>query len=123
MMPGKQDLALYRGDTFRLVLKAWDDANKTQPSDLSEATAKAEIRDKPAGKVLASFACTIEEPNIIHLVLDAATSGILPSKGAWDVQLTYAGGDVRTVVYGAVKVVTDVTDSAVSTVRKLRAVP
>jgi hypothetical protein len=121
MMPGKTDLNLYRGDTVRFPAKVWADAGKTQPADLTGVTAKAEIRDKAAGKLLASFACTIELPNTINLVLDAATSTILPGKGVWDLQLTYAGGDVQTVVYGSVKVTTDVTDSAAAPVG-LRAV-
>lgn len=122
MMPGKSDLDLYRGDTVRFTVKVWDDAGKTQPSDLSDATPKAEIRDKPAGALLAAFTCTITAPNIVNLVLDAATAATLPGKGVWDLQLTYGSGDVRTVAYGAVRVTVDVTDSATAPGARLRAV-
>ena len=52
-------------------------------------------------------------PNIIDVTLLAADSQKLPSKGVWDLQLTYASGDVKTLLVGQVQVTTDVTDSTI----------
>jgi len=111
-MPGSYDLAVYRGDTYRWQFKLWADADKISPVDLTGVTAKSELRDKSGGTVLATLDCSIEDPNIIHAVLDKAASESLPSKAVWDLQLTYPGGDVSTVLAGKVTVTADVTDSA-----------
>jgi hypothetical protein len=81
------------------------------PVDLTGAQAKAQIRERPGGKQITDLACTITLPNIIDLVLAAEDSHDLPAKGAWDLQLTYPSGDVRTPLAGPVTVTTDVTDS------------
>lgn len=111
--PGNYPLKLYRGDTYRWQFKLWDDVEKTIPTDLSGVTPKAEIRDKPSGVVKATITTSITAPNIIEATLPAAACANLPAKGAWDLQLTYANGDVSTVLAGTVDVTLDVTDSAV----------
>jgi hypothetical protein len=116
MMPSQFDISVYRGDTWRQQITLWADAAKTQPVDLTGATVKAEVRDKAMGKLLFSFACTVTLPNIVEVGLDAAVSGALTGKGVWDLQVTFSGGDVRTFLVGAVKVVADVTDSAAAPV-------
>jgi hypothetical protein len=113
MTPGKYDLALYRGDTYRWKFQFWNDDAKTDPADLTGVTIKAEIRDKPQGtKQIVPMTTTLTVPNIIDMVLSATACATLLPKGAWDLQLTYAGGDVVTVLAGAVVVTADVTDSA-----------
>jgi hypothetical protein len=112
MLPGKLDLALYRGNTVRRDATIWLDDGHTQAADLADATPKSEIRDKPGGKLLATFTCTVELPNIVHLELPAAVCATLPSRGAWDLQLTYGSGDVWTPVAGKVSVTMNTTDSA-----------
>lgn len=110
--PGTYPLELYRGDTWRQRFVLWNDVEHTDPVVLTGVTGKAEIRDKPGGSKLTPIACTITQPNIIDLVLSAAASaGITISKGKWDLQLTYPGGDVSTVVAGDVVIIADVTDS------------
>jgi hypothetical protein len=112
MIPGKLNLAIYRGDTYRWRFTLWEDPERTRPVFLTDATVKSEIRDKPAGNVLAVIACTIQQPNFIDAVLDADASSGLPPKGVWDLELTFAAvGDVRTVLAGAVAVTPDVTNS------------
>lgn len=113
MTPGNFNLTIYRGDTYRWQFKLWADEAKSHPVDLTGVTAKSEIRATQAGKLIATFICTITLPNIIDVVLDAATSRTLAPKGVWDLQLTYPGGDVTTVLVGSVAVTTDVTESAV----------
>jgi hypothetical protein len=111
MTPGKYALSIYRGDSYRWQFKLWTDTAKTQPVDLTDVTAKAEIRDKAAGAVSGSLTCVVTLPNIIDASITATDSAALRS-GVWDLQLTYAGGDVSTVLAGAVTVTVDVTDSA-----------
>ena len=118
MTPGDLPLNIYRGDTYHWRFTLWTDSNKTVPADLTGVTVKSEIRDKPSGSVIKPIACTIKMPNIIHATLSAAASGALPSKGAWDLQLTYSSGDVVTVLAGDVAVTPDVTDSTRSESRK-----
>jgi hypothetical protein len=112
MTPGKYTLTIYRGDSYRWQFKLWSDAAKTQPVDLTGVTAKAELRDKSGGAVLGALACVITQPNIIDASLAADDSALLKS-GVWDLQLTYAGGDVSTVLAGPMTVTADVTDSTV----------
>jgi hypothetical protein len=113
-MPGTFALDIYRGDSRRWQFKLWLDADSTQPMDLTGVTGKAEIRDKPSGKKITPLDCTITTPNIINVVLSADNSKALTiASGVWDLQLTYTGGDVATVVGGGVNVTYDVTDSTI----------
>lgn len=117
MIPGNLPLTLYRGDTGRWQFKLWTDAAKTVPADLTDATAAAQIRDKPGGENVTELACSVTPPNIIDMTLTAAQSALLPPAGAWDLQLTYTGsGDVATVLAGKVIVTSDVTNAV--TVRR-----
>lgn len=112
MTPGKFPLNLYRGDTYRYQFRLWKDTAQTVPADLTGAAAKAEIRDRPGGTLIAVFVCNVVVPNIVDIVLDAADCAKLPSSAMWDLQLTYANGDVATMVAGPVNVTPDVTSSA-----------
>jgi hypothetical protein len=111
MTPGVYNLALYRGDTYRWQFLLWADVAKTEPADLTDVTVKAEIRDKPGGLTITPLTCSITAPNIIDIVLSSAECQALDAKGSWDLQLTYVGGDVATVLAGSVTVTPDVTDS------------
>lgn len=109
MTPADYPLDLYRGDTGRWQFKLWG-ANGA-PFVLTGVTAKSEIRDRPGGTKIVVLACTVILPNIIDVALTAADSRTLLPKGAWDLQLTFLSGDVKTPVAGAVTVAPDVTDS------------
>lgn len=122
MTPGTFNLNLYRGDSYRWAVNVWMDAAKTQPADLTGVTAKAEIRDKPAGVFIVAMACTVALPNTVDMVLDAEASSQVPAAGAWDLQLTWPSGDVGTILAGKVKVTADVTDSTPSSLREAVAV-
>lgn len=112
MMPAPLPLSLYRGDTTRWQFKLWADAEKTQAVDLTGASAKAQIRDKPLpdGQLKGELTCVVTLPNIIDAVLAPEVSRDLPKKGYWDLQLTYASGDIATVLAGPVEVTSDVTE-------------
>lgn len=110
MTPADYNLALYRGDTGRWRFVLWADAGKTQPLDLTGATADAMIRDKvPSSTFAMHMDCTVTEPNIIDMVLTSIQCSELPAKGVWDMQLTYPSGDVTTILKGSVAVTQDVT--------------
>jgi hypothetical protein len=113
MKPGNYPLDIYRGDTYRWQFTLWSDVDKTQPVDLTDVTARSQIRDKPAGKLLATIDCAITQPNVILATLTADECAKLTgSTCAWDLQLTWPNTDITTLLAGAVAVTTDVTDSA-----------
>jgi len=105
------DLDIYRGDTYRWQFTLWQDLAKTIPVDLTGAAAASQIRDRPQGTQIANMSCVITPPNTVAVTLSSATSHTLPVKGAWDLELTYASGDVQTPVGGNVSVTPDVTNS------------
>lgn len=109
MQPASLPLDIYRGDSKRLRVKLWAAGN--QPIDLTGAVAKAQIRERPGGKQITDLLCLITLPNIIDVTLTSRDSHKLPAKGAWDLQITYASGDVSTPLAGPVTVTADVTDS------------
>ena len=110
MQPAQLPLAIYRGDTVRLHILLWA-ADGVTPINLAGVTAKSEIRERPAGVLISAFVCTITLPNIVDLFLTTTLSHTLPSKGVWDLQLTYPTGDVMTPLAGPVTVTADVTGS------------
>jgi hypothetical protein len=111
-LPGTYALTLYRGDSYSWRFRLWNDPEKTDPADLTDVTAKAEIRDKPGGLTIMELACSVELPNIVHvdLTADLWLDWVL-AKAVWDLQLTWGTGEVVTVVAGGVTVTADVTDS------------
>ena len=110
MIPASYNLSLYRGDTSRWQFKLWTDAGKTQPEDLTGATAEATIRDKTTGGSYRQLlTCTVVLPNIINMVLTDTQSRNLPAKGVWDLQVTYPSGDVASKLQGSTAVTQDVT--------------
>jgi len=107
LTPLAVDLVVYQGDDIYLDVTVTD-ANE-QPMDLTGQTPKAQIRTSPpAAEVLAEFACTVSS-NVIHMHLLALDAAKLNAAASWDVQITSAGGVIRTLVYGAVRPTLEVT--------------
>lgn len=111
----KYDLELYRGDSYGWRFKFWEDANRTVPTDISEATIESEIRDKHAGSIITPLTCQLyvaeDEVNAVDVVLSAEECHALPKKGVWDLEITFADGQVRTPIGGDVIITPDVTNS------------
>lgn len=112
MIPGTYDLCLYRGDTSRWQFRLWQDEARTMPVDLTGAAVLAQIRAGPTGNVQATPTTSIIPPNLIDMVLTAAQSASLAAGGVWDLEITYASGDVATPLRGRVQVQQDVTRAA-----------
>jgi hypothetical protein len=112
MQPATLPLEIYRGDSHRLRVRFFDQAQ--QPVDLTGVIAKSEIRDRPAGTQVFPFTCLVTLPNIIELFLPSQESQKLPAKGVWDLQLSYGNGEVKTPLAGPVTVTPDVTDSTLT---------
>ena len=119
MTPGRLPLSLYRGDTGRWRFTFWLDTARTLPADLTGAAVKSEIRDRAGGTLIAALSCFITLPNFIDASLSAADSAKLPNSAVWDMQITYASGDVATVLAGPVNTTGDVT-AVVTTSTPLR---
>jgi hypothetical protein len=113
MTPGNYDLCIYRGDTSRWRFVCWQDAAKTLPSDLTGAAAAAQIRDRPGGNQVTQLYCGVIAPNTVDVSILPADTANLPPRGVWDLQITYASSDIRTLVAGKVLVTGDVTQTAV----------
>lgn len=114
MLPGVYNLELYRGDSYQWRFTLWDDAEMTEETDLTDATAACEIRDRSGGADITILDCTITLPNIIDVVFESPLwADEVPTKGFWDLQLTWTPNIVRTVVRGTVTVTGDITDSTV----------
>jgi hypothetical protein len=106
MLPAKLDLVLYQGDTFRMTITVKNQDGS--PANITGATATAQIRLAPEDTtVQAPIGCTIAT-NVISLVLLAADAArLIPGEAFWDCQL--AMPDIRTLVYGRVKINPEVT--------------
>lgn len=110
-MPVPQTLPLkhYRGDTLGLLLKLWNDVNHTQPTSLTGASVLAQVRSNPdSDVVITTFASSITGSQIT-LTLTPAQTALLPDNASYDVQITYSGGAVQTVLAGDLDAVPDVS--------------
>jgi len=109
-LPAQYALVVYRGDSARWQFRLWADAGKTQPVDLTGVVAASEIRRNLGSAPVVTLTCSIAS-NVITVSLASLSSQALPAVAYWDLQLTYASGDVQTVVTGTVHVSGDVTAS------------
>lgn len=110
MIPGDYPLKLYRGDSAKWRFVVWQDPNKTQPADLTDVDAAAQMRDTAGGTLIFDFVCDVVQPNFVDVAIPASLwppTG--PTKAVWDLQLTYPTGDVATILAGKVSITQDVT--------------
>jgi hypothetical protein len=114
MRPELMPLALYRGDTYGWQFRVWEDTPGGIPSDLSGVVAAAQVRDRPGGSAMIVLECQVAAPNLVNVTLPADAWGdVKLSRGSWDLELTYPGGSVVTIVAGPVSVTQDVTREVV----------
>jgi hypothetical protein len=108
-MPLQYNLNCYRGDTHRWRFTLWEDAGKTDPADLTGVYVTAQVRVTANSASIVTTLATTVTGNIIDVELASGSSQLLPASAAWDLQLVYPSGDVRTIVAGAVSARADVT--------------
>lgn len=113
MKPVVRNIELYRGDTWTELFRFWNDDAKTEPTDLSTATAAAQIRATAGGTLLVELNCVIggvDDNEITVSLLPAQWAAMAAfSKGVWDLEVTFSPELVTTYVKGTVTVDPDVT--------------
>lgn len=115
MAPLKYQLTIYQGATFRAPFR-WSAGDPPAPVDLTGCTAKMQVREKlESPDVLLEL--TTENGGIalgadgsVTLFLsDTTTAAIQWRAGVYDLEIKFTDGDVRRLLFGAVKVVPEVT--------------
>jgi hypothetical protein len=105
--PGRLDLEIVRGDTFRHPLAFTSGGSAL---NVSTSTWRAQLRT-PSGELAATFAVDTSGAASGAVVLElepAETSTLAPGKHVWDLEQITAG-DTKTVLGGSVVVLADVT--------------
>jgi DUF4097 and DUF4098 domain-containing protein YvlB len=115
MTPGKLNLTIYQGSTWRRVIRL---ATVAGAVDLSGATARMHVRATVAttttlleltesnGRALITDAANGE----ITLLISATDTVLLTfTSGVYDLEIEYASGTVDRVLYGTVKLSKEVT--------------
>lgn len=103
MTPGRYDIVIHRGVSFELFATWKQDG---VPVNLTDWTAAAVLR--PAGAAEVPITATITEPptggqiRVYHA--DEDTELLAWDEGRWHLELSDAGGDVKRLIEGLVKV-------------------
>jgi hypothetical protein len=107
--PARLDLKFVAGDSFARSIQL-KEADQTA-IDLTGLVGRAQIRERPKGKLLADFAISIPTPTNgeVFFSLTATQTRALPGDGVWDLELDGGDTNTHTVVSGNVKVIPDVT--------------
>lgn len=105
-VPFCMSLRMYRGDDFGFTVVVTEGG---VPADLTGVEVLAQVRATPGSpEVAATFAYSIVE-NTIILSLSPDEVADVPDRSRWDCELLYPDNRIRTVAYGPVRVVEDVS--------------
>ena len=112
--PARYDLAIYRGDSFALIVPIIE-ADDT-PYDLTGVDVLAQVRtragsDATRGDLIVELVPVVDDPEVGQIVLHLTaekTAALRPESGVWDLQLS-KGGSVWTPLAGAVRISGDVS--------------
>lgn len=112
----ERNLSIRQGNTFSLRIEMRDKATQTA-IDLSDATAKMQLRPVPQSSDVVLELSTENNRIVlggvdgtVTLLVDAETTALLPiTKGVYDLEIHYAGGVVKTILFGAWVIVPEVT--------------
>jgi len=112
--PARYDLAIYRGDSFALIVPIIE-ADDT-PYDLTGVDVLAQVRtragsDATRGDLIVELVPVVDDPEVGQIVLHLTaekTAALRPESGVWDLQL-FKGGSVWTPLAGAVRISGDVS--------------
>jgi hypothetical protein len=115
MTPGKLNLTIYQGATFRRVVRLADDAGEA--INLTGAVARMHIRatvdatdtlielDDSNGRAVVTDAANGE----ITLMIADEDTGLLTDGGVYDLEIEYSNGTVDRVLYGKATLSKEVT--------------
>jgi hypothetical protein len=106
----RADLCVYQGDDYSVIVVVSNPDGT--PADLTGHTARAQIRRGPADTnetVDATITATIVSPNITLAMSHTETATLTSGGYAWDLELTYPSGVVKTILQGKVNVSLEVT--------------
>lgn len=119
MLPAERQLAIYQGDSFLLPLRLRlreIDGTPGDYIDLTDAEAKAEIREIDGDNLLAEFTCEILDQTDLDLIgsvtlslTSLQTTELVAGRSRWDFQITFPDEFVRTYLAGKVIVSGEVT--------------
>lgn len=116
MTPGKLNLTIYQGATFKRVMRLKDSANAA--IDLTGSTVRMHVRatmsdtttiielDEDNGRAVVSDA---ENGEITLLISDEDTALLDFTSGVYDLEIEYSNGTVDRVLAGSVKLSKEVT--------------
>jgi len=119
LLPATQDIDIYQGDDFDILLRLRNQNSDGTPGayiDLTGYVGKAQLRDDPADNTVnAEFTVTTlnqtTTPGGILASLSHTQTAALPApaKMQWDIQLTSPTGDVHTYLKGTATITAEVT--------------
>lgn len=110
MMPGVYNIKAYRGDTLERTFTIKDGSNN--PISLATAAMKVQVRKHPDGEVYMTFTegdgLTVGgvDNNVVTMSKVVALDGCVYR---YDLQATFASGEVTTYLKGAFIVTEDIT--------------
>ncbi len=107
--PATKNLNVVRGDSFRKEIVVKESGT---PIVLTGWTPKAQIRDRPNGRLLAEFDVSSSDlPNgqIVLALTDTQTVSLWCSEGVWDLEIRQDASSHHTLLTGVVTFFPDVT--------------
>ena len=117
LLPTTLNLSVYRGDTFLVILKMWQDRQRTNPVNLAGFTGRSEFRNQITPfAVIATPTITVNDRNgtvetgAVTIKI-ANTTALAPGTYNWDFQLN-DGSSTRTYLAGTITIVADITAEA-----------
>lgn len=110
MLPAPYDFKLYRGDTFRRVIRlrtVLEDGTLGDYADLTGCTPLAQVRvSTNAAAIIATFATSVLDQatnkGAVQMQLSPEQTADMPNTSRWDIQLTHPNGDVHTYLAGKI---------------------
>jgi len=100
------DININEGDTFKMSLDLWSDADNTLPIDLSTSTFEGQFKFGPSR---VNMTIEVVVPNILNISVPYANMGMLPDTGKYDIDQIVVGDERYRLIQGNVKVNHEVT--------------
>jgi hypothetical protein len=111
LLPKRYDIKIYQGDTFRFTLVLKDALDELV--NLTGYTGKAQFRASIGSSLVQELSVTFPTPangEVVISLTAAQTNNIPGGSYKWDLELTDASSNVRTLIGGIVEVIEDITE-------------